>query len=236
MKQLGFSLVELLVCFFISMLLTGILIQHLLSVSRQFHETHALLDEAIELQWVFDVMRTRIYHAGFTPCKALRALHVIDTRDVPDTLDAIHVQHTPDPKLVIQKMDERAFGRAQFISANQLRVKDLTLKTKHPVLIADCRHAEVHAVQEKSGDVITLQKPLVFQYSDEVYLGVWIKETFLFRKPKGLFFKQQHVDYMAPAEHVQFRLKKHGLGLKFMMDWVSKQNKHYQLTANVPCG
>jgi hypothetical protein len=225
-----------LVCFFISMLLILILIQHLLSVSRQFQQVHALLDEAIELQWVFDVMRARIYHAGFTPCRALDQLHVMDTRDVPESLESIVVQPGKVPTLLIQKMDETAFSLAKRLSSYQLQAKNFTLKPNRALIISDCTHAEVHQVDNQAGDIITLTKPLVFDYTDEMYVGAWIKESFFFKSSKGFFFRQQHVDYMASAESVRWILKKHTAGVKLIMDWVSKQGKNYQLVADVPCG
>jgi hypothetical protein len=263
MKQAGFSLVELLVCLLLSMLLILILIQHLLSVSRQSQQVHALLQETIELQWVFDVMRARIVHAGFTPCKRLSQLNTIDTRTGQAHLLGLTVL---PHQVLIYKMDETAFSLAVPLSAHQLQVKNLSLKPNRAVIIANCTHAEVHQVAGKIGDVITLTKPLVFDYAQEMYLGAWIEEGFIFKPGKGFFFKQQHVDYMAAAEHVQFSLKRVGNSLSapalptcrglsaasmdpadkpwgvdsltnsqyaLVMDWVSKQNKAYQLVANV---
>jgi hypothetical protein len=204
----GFSLMELLVCFSISMLLIGILIQHLLSVSRQYQQLHSVLEETIELQWVFDTIRARIRHAGFTPCRGLNQLHAIDTRDRSETLKsmaAIAVQEGEEPRLLIQKMDETAFGLAEILTPNQVRIHHHLFKSNQPVLISDCTHAEVHDIK-KIGDIIQLNQPLVFHYSPEVYIGPWISEAFFFRKSKGLFIKQQRVDYMAPAKKIEFTL------------------------------
>jgi hypothetical protein len=233
MKRLdaGFSLIELLVCFFISMLLISILIQHLLSVGRQYQHLHMVLDETIELQWVFDMMRARIRHAGFTPCVGLNQLHVIDTRDARDSpglLKAIEVQQGEEPRLVIQKMDETAFGLAEILAPNQLRAHQNSLKPNQPVIISDCTHAEIHEIQ-KIGEIIQLNKPLVFDYSSEVYVGRWVSEAFFFRKPKGLFIKQQRVDYMAPAKSIEFMLN----NAKLSMRLHSKLGKTYVLEEQV---
>ena len=229
----GFSLTELLVCFFISMLLISILIQHILSVSRQYQQTQAVLEETTELQWVFDVMRARIHHAGFTPCRSLNHLKTIDTRDKPERLDALEVEDST--KLLIRKMDEKQFGLVRVLASDTLRFKNTGLKSNQSIIISDCTHAEVHDVtqihQTKQGVVIKLKKPLVFEYSPETYLGAWVREAFFFRKHKGLFIKQQRVDFMAPAENVWFELRKHPAYSALMMKWVSTLGQTYVFEA-----
>ena len=217
------------------MLLIAILIQHLLVVSRQYQHTHAVLDETVELQWVFDVMRTRIHHAGFTPCISLNQLKTIDTRETPERLQAIEVEEGKEPKLSIRKMDETQFGLARVLASDTLRLNHIDLKSDRPVIISDCTHAEVHDVyqthQTKQGFVIQLTKPLVFEYSPEVYVGAWVSEAFFFRKPKGLFIRQQRVDFMTEAESVRFDLDKQGAYSSVIMELVSKLGKHYVLEA-----
>ncbi len=229
----GFSLTELLVCFFISMLLISILIQHILSVSRQYQQTQAVLEETTELQWVFDVMRARIHHAGFTPCRSLNHLKTIDTRDKPERLDALEVED--DTKLLIRKMDENHFGLVRVLSPDILRIKNTVLKSNQSIIISDCTHAEIHDAyqiyQTKQGVVIKLKKPLVFKYSPETYVGAWISEAFFFRKHKGLLIKQRRVDLMAPAESIRFELRKHSAYSAFMMKWVSTLGKTYVFEA-----
>lgn len=236
MKRLnaGFSLIELLICFFLSMLLVNILIQHLLSVSRQYQQLHAVLDETIELQWVFDMMRARIRHAGFTPCQSLDQLQVIDTRNGSEQLQAIAVEAGDEPRLVIQKMDETRFSLVDILAPNQLRMHDAysehyrVLKPNQPVIISDCSHAEVHEIK-KTGDMIYLNKPLVFDYSPEVYVGPWVSDTFFFRESKGLFLKQQRVNYIAPAKKIAFVLNNKNISMRFC----SKLGKMYVLEERV---
>ncbi len=209
--------------------------QHLLLVSRQYRHVHAVLDETIELQWVFDVMRTRIHHAGFTPCLGLNRLKTIDTRDAPELLEAIEVQQGKVAKLLIRKMDETQFGLARVLAPDRLRVNNIRLKLDKPVMISDCTHAEVHEVyqvrQTKAGQVLQLKKPLVFEYSPEVYVGAWVSEAFFFRKHKGLFIQRKRVDFMTPAESVGFELDKQGAYSKVIMKLVSKLGKEYVLEA-----
>ncbi|MCH9689064.1 MAG: hypothetical protein K0U24_00815 [Gammaproteobacteria bacterium] len=231
----GFSLTELLICFSISMLLLLILIQHVLSVSRQYQHIHAVLDETVTLQWAFDVMRARIHHAGFTPCLGLNQLKTTDTRDKPELLQAIEVQSSNTPKLIVRKMDEKHFGLVQQLAPNTLHLSHDVLIPNRPVIIADCSHAEVHEIkhisQAKSGEIIQLKKPLVFEYGPEAYIGNWVSEAFFFRKSRGLFIQQQRVDYMAAAEHAEFELKKKQADFVVMMRLVSRLGKTYILEA-----
>ncbi|MDX2346309.1 MAG: prepilin-type N-terminal cleavage/methylation domain-containing protein [Legionella sp.] len=235
MKHLsrGFSLTELLICFFISMLLITILIQHLLSVSRQYQYVHAVLDETIELQWVFDVMRARIRHAGFTPCRSLNQLKVIDTRDNPDTaLKAIQIQSGEIPKLLIRKMDETSFERIDILTPDTLHIKNNSLNPDRPVIIADCTHAEVHSMQ-KAGSLIHLNKPLVFNYSPEVYIGEWVSEAFFLKQSKGLFIQQHRVDLMTKVKNIIFDLD----NSKIIIKVISRLGNTYVLEENMrtPC-
>ena len=210
------------------MLLILILIQHLLSVTRQYQHTHAVLDEAVELQWVFDVIRARVRHAGFTPCMGLNHLERIDTRDSSNGLSALEVQSGEIPKLLIQKMDETQFGLAEILTPTTLRVRAHFLKLNQPVMIADCKHAEVHSMQQ-TGDILTLNQPLVFDYAPEVYVGAWVSEAFFFKQHRGLFFQQHRVDYMAKADSIRFNLTQS----KVIMTLISKLGKQYILEARM---
>ncbi len=229
--QQGFSLAELLVCFALSMLLIAVLIQHVLSVSRAYRHIHDVWDEAAELQWVFDVIKARVRHAGFTPCRSLSDLQTIDTRETPELLQSLEVQ--AGVKLLIRKMHESRFGLARRLTPDTLRMRELSLKPDRAVIIADCQHAEVHDVarlyQSPHGLLIQLKKPLVFDYSPEMYVGEWVSEAFFFRPAKGLLIKQQRVDWIARAQRIQFRLEYHANYSKVLLNWTSKLGKQYKL-------
>lgn len=196
-KQLGFSLTELLVSFFISTLLILILTQHVLSVCRQHHQVHATLDQAMEMQWVFDVMRDRVHHAGFTPCRRLDHLVSTDTRDIPESLLPIEVDQEGHAKLWIRKMNEAALTSIN-VKTNTIFFidKSINLKSERPILISDCTHAEVHDVDRieptRGGHLVHLKKLLVFDYESQVYVGEWMSESFYFKE--ALFYQQHRAD------------------------------------------
>ena len=208
----GFSLVELLIAFFISMVLLTLLVQQLSAVSRQYQRLHAVLEETMTLQWVFDLVRSRIRHAGFTPCVGLDQLHALDTRDEPEHLKAIELAYPLQPhvatRLVIRKMDETAFSFAEILDAYHLRVVACCFKMPANafVLIADCEHAEVHEVAQV-GESIQLKKPLVFHYAKEVYVGPWVSEAFFLKPGKGLLIQQHRVDHIMPLKQLEFQLE-----------------------------
>ncbi len=232
LSLVGVSLIELLVCFCISMLLIGILSAHLFSMTKQYHSMHQALDEVMELQWVFDFMRKKIRHAGFTPCRELNQLDVVDTRDMPEALHAVAIMKTPVPALLIQKMDETHFGRVKRLAPDKLYMPRGQIASGRPILIADCEHAEIHHA-EKRGQVIQLKKPLVFDYEDEIYAGEFVTEQFFFRPHRGLLFKRHRADYLCPAKKVQFQLDDRTLQMKLL----SIHDKWYHLkeTMRMPC-
>ena len=235
-KQLGFSLTELLVSFFISTLLILILTQHLLSVSRQHHQVYATLDQAMELQWVFDVMRDRVHHAGFTPCRRLDHLITTDTRDVAQSLLPIEVDQEGQ-KLWIRKMNEAALTQIDIKTNTVFFInQSISLKPERPILIADCVHAEVHDVDSiestRGGHLVHLKKPRVFDYEPQVYVGEWMSESFYFKK--ALFYQQHRADKLtSQIKSMVFALDNHAPYPKLSMHFVLHNNTSDSLEARV---
>ena len=236
-KFAGFGLTELLVSFFISTLLILILTQHLLSVSRQHHQVHATLDQAMELQWVFDVIRDRVHHAGFTSCRRMDHLISIDTRDMPESLLPIEIEQGSHAKLYIRKMNEAAITQAS-IKTNTVFFmnQSVSLKPDRPVIIADCTHAEVHDVERieptRGGHLVYLKKPLVFDYEREVYVGEWMVEAFYFKK--ALFYQQHRADKLTShIKSIVFDLDNQASYPKLSMRFVLQDGTSDSLEARV---
>ena len=236
-KQLGFGLTELLVSFFISTLLILILTQHLLSVSRQHHQVHATLDQAMELQWVFDVMRDRVHHAGFTPCRRLDHLISTDTRDMPESLLPIEIEQEGHVKLYLRKMNEAAITQARIKTSTVFFInKSESLKPDRPLLIADCTHSEVHDVERieptRGGHLVYLKKPLVFDYEPEAYVGEWMSEVFYFKKV--LFYQQHRADKLSnQIKSLVFKLDNHTPYPKLSMQFILHNDTSDSLEARV---
>jgi len=239
-KIAGFSLTELLVSFFISTLLILILTQHLLSVSRQHHHVHASLDQVVELQWVLDVMRDRVHHAGFTPCRRLDHLVSTDTRDSPESLLSIEIDQGDQAKLYLRKMNEAALTQVSIKTNTVLFINKLdefvSLNPNRPVLIADCTHAEVHDVASieplRGGHLVTLKKPLVFDYEPGVYVGEWMSESFYFKK--ALFYKQHRADKLtSQIKQMKFELNHHTAYPTLSMQFVLHDGRSDSFEARV---
>lgn len=236
-KHAGFGLTELLISFFISTLLILILTQHLLSISRQHAEVHATLDKAMELQWVFDVIRDRVHHAGFTPCRRLDHLISTDTRDIPESLLPLEIDGEGRSKLWIRKMNEASITQARFKS-NTMFFMDASMRLKpdRPILIADCTHAEVHEIERiesiRKGQLVYLRKPLVFNYEREVYVGEWMSESFFLKK--ALFYQQHRVDKLtSQIQSIVFELDHHTPHPKLSMQFILQDGTSNSLEARV---
>jgi hypothetical protein len=226
LKQDGLGLTELLVALVLSMLLMLVLMQQMLLMMRESAYVHEKLDEAVELQWVLDWMRTRVHHAGFTPCHRLDRLKAVDTRDVVESLRPIEVVEGETPRLSIRKMNEEALGLVDVRGPNTLFVADGFLKSDRPVLIADCMHAEVHVLRDikksATGYVVHLKKPLVFDYPGPVYVGEFISESFFYRKQR-LFYQQHRVDAVTSwMRDVAFYLELEGHYPRVVMKFISR--------------
>ena len=82
--------------------------------------------------------------------------------------------------------------------------KDAALSLQHPVIIADCYHAEVHSIdhlRSVSGNWdIGLKRPLLYSYQPPIYIGEWLEEGF-FMKSGTLFYRLGHADALSSAIH-----------------------------------
>jgi hypothetical protein len=226
LKQAGLGLTELLVALALSMLLMLVLMQQMLLMMRESAYVHETLDEAVELQWVLDWMRMRVHHAGFTPCYRLDHLQAVDTRDVTESLRPIEVVEGEIPRLSIRKMNEEAVGLVDIRGPDTFFIADGFLKPDRPVLIADCKHAEVHVLRDikksGAGSVVRLKNPLVFDYPGPVYVGEFISESFFYRKQR-LFYQQHRVDAVTSwMRDVAFHLESQGHGTRVVMKFMSR--------------
>lgn len=212
-KQAGFSLSELLIGLALSMTLLIVLMQALTSVGHQYYKTHHAIRESLELQWFYELLNARVYHAGFTPCARLDNLVRIDARMHSNVLPSLEVSDKGD-KLIAQGMNESAFSLAHVESPQVLSAKAIALKKDKPIIIADCKHAEVHTLSavksRKKGVMLYLNEPLVFEYvAKEMYVGEWLSQSFYF-KNQAVFYRKNRADHVLFAEKAWFELKKKG--------------------------
>lgn len=205
-KENGFSLIELVVSLFVASLLITLIMQQYLIAKGQFKKMQLLMEQAIELEMVMDLIRDSVRRGGYTPCQGISSLESIDRRTNKIKLAAIETKTGKDNYLQINRMNEYYSTLIKQLSPTQLLVKsNISYENQQAILISDCYHAEVQesleARKTAAGTIITLKKPLAFNYASPVYLGEWIEEKFFMKKNKkghnSLFYKKNHVDELS---------------------------------------
>lgn len=197
--QNGVGLLEIMVSLFLASLIMTGLIQHYISTKQHYAYLESVLDDATELQLAIDYLRNSIHQAGFTPCLSINQLMTLDNRDIYKPLIAIDLRQGTRPILQINRMSAYFDTITSFTSASEIVTSHITsLHPLHPIVIADCHHAEVHTIREishtKTMQFITLNSPLVYQYEEPIYIGEWVEEQFFVRNTGGLFYYRHHTD------------------------------------------
>lgn len=200
-KQRGVSLTELMISLCLSSLLMMALIQTYMSGKRQYMHSQQVIEQGFELQLVSELMRESVRSAGFAPCIGINHLMTKDHRGRPERLAAIKFGVGNSHSVTFARMGEDYARVLKQISPNRLLVEGRhAFDTRHPVVIADCFHAEVHFVASSQkmpeGRVVTLTKPLAFNYSLPCSLGEWLEERFYIEKNNqgkpALFYDTYH--------------------------------------------
>lgn len=208
--QKGIGLPEILIGLLLAaLIMTGLMHQYL-STKQQFLHIQGALDASSELQLVTDLIRESTHKAGFTPCLSIHRLTTVDQRDGHKNLFAIDVDTTIRPTLRINRMSDYFVEISQVLSPRTVLVSESQrFSYDHPVLISDCYHAEVQhindIIQTKNGQVMTLDKPLAFEYQPPINIGEWVEEAFFIQTSqwgkKGLFYQTHHTDELSPLVH-----------------------------------
>ena len=200
MSTRGFGLVELSISLLLSTMIMMLLVQQVIHIRRQYQQVETFIDESMGLAWASDLIRHSIRSAGFTPC--LRLDHL--TTAAHQNFSPIEVSNSPNASITIRRMDERVARVLEQRSTSVLRVEPIPFQLKKTVLIADCKHAEVHELEKikstSSGMILTLKAPLRFTYEAPVYVGEWVVETFFIKK-SALYYKNARVDALARCIH-----------------------------------
>jgi hypothetical protein len=209
-NQSGIGLSEVLISLFLASLIMTTLIQLYLSNKRQYIEAQKLLGVSFDLQWINDLLSDSIRRAGFTPCLGIDQLKSMDRRNFKSTIPGLIIEQNSEQLIQINRMSESFTKVIDIQSPTRLIVSDGHLfKELHPVLIADCEHAEVHQILkvgklEKNYFVI-LAKPLMFSYTPSVYMGEWFEEKWFIKqnnkKKPALYYKLFHTEELTTLIH-----------------------------------
>lgn len=206
--QQGISLTEIMVSLFLTSLFITASMQHYLNSKQYYMQTQILLEHALELQLVDDLIRDSVRRAGFTPCIGINSLKTLDRRYVDKTpLTAITVNAGKRHALHINRMSEYFNTVLKIISPNKILVTaDKHNLREQTILIADCYHAEVQKIlstQQANGQmIVNLASPLVFNYVAPIYWGEWVEEAFFIQANTqgnlALFYRRNHAEELTP--------------------------------------
>jgi prepilin-type N-terminal cleavage/methylation domain-containing protein len=199
-RQAGFTLIEIMVSLFLSSIILIVLMQHHISIKYHYVQLETALDDAIDKQLLADLMRDSIHQAGFTPCLSIDNLSVVDRRDAQQHVVSLALEG--NTVLRVNRMspyfDEvlAVLGSTRVLAT---RLKDL--RSAQSIVIADCTHAELHAVHQVSltheGQLLILEEPLLSLYQPPIYIGEWMEERFFVPPQGGLFYHQRHTDALS---------------------------------------
>ena len=203
--QSGLSMPEILVALFSSSLLMSTLISQYVSVKQHYKRSETMLENALDRQLVVDLIRSSIRQAGFAPCLGVEHLSTMDMRPHSSGLKAIKLYSKEYPGFQVNHMSNQYGLLTAQISLTSFSVtKDAVLSSHHPVMIADCYHAEVHSIAHirSAGEVmeVVLQRPLFYTYQSPIYIGEWIEEGFLIKNDM-LFYRLNHMDALSSGVH-----------------------------------
>jgi len=200
----GFTLLELTISFFLASILMALCMQQVFQFKRQSEYIHHQLNETMDIQWLIDFMRSRVYQAGFTPCRKLDDLIRTDTRDKPGSLSSIELNEKHD-RVLFHHMGDEVLQMDSQLNTHAFGTELTKINIDHPVLISDCYHAEVHTVKQvirQGQDIqIVLKEPLIYDYLTPVYLGEWVTEVFFLRNTQvsnALYYQYHRVDKLIP--------------------------------------
>ncbi len=199
-RHAGWGLFELLISLVLSMLLFVALVEQLVHTKRHILQVNERMSQVVDMQWLTDMLRSRIRAAGFTPCLRSDHLHSVDTRQSPESTRWYEWQAAPLPQLTLRRMAEGVRPVTQVISAREIVINGASVSRKRPIMIADCWHAEVHSQAEVNaapdGVHVVLNEPLKFNYMPPIYYAEWLSESFFIRK-QALFYRHRRVDKLS---------------------------------------
>jgi len=210
----GWGLLELMLGMALSLLLLLLMVEQLVQVNRQILQISKVINNTLELQWLTDLLRSRIRIAGFTPCLRSDHLTVVDARDSPESVTWIEWQKEGLPRFVLRHMADHVSLVTRIINSQELIIVNHAVALKYPILIADCVHAEVHSqakvISAPDGLHVILQEPLQFKYLPPVYYAEWLSESFFIRVAgngkQALYYKHHRVDLLS-TQVTHFNIK-----------------------------
>ncbi|MCC5013914.1 MULTISPECIES: hypothetical protein [unclassified Legionella] len=204
----GFGLTEAMITVLLASLIIIILLQHYLNCKKFYLGAQISLEREFELQLVSDLIRDSVRRAGFTPCVNVNHLQSIDRRNNRTHLVAFERDAGKNHALQLNRMSEYFNPVLQIITPSRLLVPaGQAYTTKHPVLLADCYHAEVQQILSLrptlKGVEMIFPHPFIFHYVEPIYVGEWVEEAFFIQQNRqkkwALFYRYKHAEELTSA-------------------------------------
>ncbi|MGL6030329.1 MAG: PilW family protein [Legionella sp.] len=221
----GLALSELLISLFISSLLMSTMIGCYISHKRQYVQIKQQLEAHFELSLVKELLTHSIRRAGFTPCLNINYLDSYDRRTNSREIRALSLNRK-DAILAVNRMNEVFDELLTTSTAQQLIISSHhRLKENHPMIIADCTHAEIHqvtrVVQLKNSQIISLARPLLFDYDESAAVGAWLEERWFIKsnhtQGNRLYYQQLQTEELTSLVH-SLELKEQQIGERLLID------------------
>ncbi|HAT8180763.1 TPA: hypothetical protein JA361_15235 [Legionella pneumophila] len=209
-RQTGFGLSEMLISLFLASIITITLTQFYIRSKSQYLKGQELLEINFDLLWISDLLSDSIRKAGFTPCLSVERLKTYDSRHAGKKIINFQIENIPQVQLHINRMSDVYTEVVNIMSPTEIVIQEPVISNiKHPLMISNCRYAEVHTVSkiEKliNGYQVTLNKPLNFRYDEIAYLGEWLEETWFTKQnekgEKTLYYKLFQTEELSPLIH-----------------------------------
>lgn len=205
-RQNGFSLVETLLSLTLGSLLITIMLQAYVNYRRDYENLQQTLAREFDLQMIVHLLRNSIQYAGYLPCPATSPLDIIDRRNNNAFYNPLMINK--DKHLFVGRADKGVYALPLSAGDKLFFIPTLALKPAAPVLISDCRHAEIHTVkkvlQKHNGTLIDLEAPLHFSYPDKTYITQWVEEEYFLannsRNSPGFYYRQHHKEEL--SDHI----------------------------------
>lgn len=212
MKQYGLSLPELLIGLFLSSIIMAGLLHVYLICKKQYQAYQTALEEALDLQWISQLLVHSVRQAGFTPCMRMHLLQLEDRRtNRTRSPQAVRIETMPESALTVQYMDSHVeqsiepLLKAIKSSATQIMVTNKkTLSAQYPLLLTDCVQGEIHEIADiahtSQGQQITLKEPLLFDYPHGFSAGTLVEEKwFIHKDKKSLYYQKGRASELSTA-------------------------------------
>lgn len=220
-RSMGFSLSELLISLFLSALISAAVFQCYLANKKNFDETHRILERALEVQWVSDLLADSLRRSGFTPCLSIDQLDTVDRRVHPHSIQGVLIDNSAAPFIEVQRMSEYFAEQVRILDPlNLLLPATLKVHAQQNLILADCQHAEIHQIAAvtklSQGIRVTLAESLWFDFSTQAYAGIWLEERWFIQqqhaKKPSLYYQQQHHEALSSyihSLHIMEHLEQH---------------------------